>query len=407
VAGILAVNPLLCEYSAQARGYALQTLLAVSAYFLFDRWTRGKRDVVVMLAVVCALALWTLPTSVYILFAIFLAALFFVRSGRIAASDWIVLAFTTVTIATLLYAPAVLFRGFLDVYHQGTACPASMLPLAVIRGLQGITNPSAMIVGYSDCTHDWAQNFASLLAASTLQTQGALQIVIVSVFLLGLWHAPKSLQLTGCSLFVGVFLHLVIMKHPPPLRIWSFLVPLSATICACGIIFPLWRMNVQARLVSILCICSVMWYWGVCLPMVKQVQPSQSRAEELARIIAKAISKGDRVSLIQFPDKGRTMYIGPIRYYVIHELAKTDSSWNVWRELQSGELPWHKKPRSEICGTEISALEHEFHPEGRCLFAAYMNDGASHFYNLEPEGGKWIYDSSGFVLGWNVQVTPK
>ena len=109
--GVVACNPLLCQYSACARGYCLQALLAVMAWIAVDRFCCGRKDYVLLLSAICALALWTMPTSSLIVASVFLVVAYRVVRREVCLSDGIWLAASTVGLGGLLYLPAILFGG--------------------------------------------------------------------------------------------------------------------------------------------------------------------------------------------------------------------------------------------------------------------------------------------------------
>jgi hypothetical protein len=248
---VVACNPLLCQYSACARGYCLQALLAVMAWVVTDRFCRGRSDYLFLLSIICALALWTMPTSSMIVAGVFVVVTYRVLRRHVRLTDGVWLAAGIVGLAGCLWLPALLFRGGLTCYNEPAIPPWLLLPRVVQKGVAAITDVRGLAGIPLDVQATFSARLNPFFQAATLLTrtdylvgavgsgyerfQSALfwtwSPVLLAIALLvaiGVVSGPSRWRTIAVGAMGTCLLLLTCQGVSVPLRGWVFVVPLAA-----------------------------------------------------------------------------------------------------------------------------------------------------------------------------------
>jgi len=245
--GIVTALPPLVEYSAQARGYTLATLLITLA-FLFMQYALDSptRSAWVLYAVTAALSMFTIVTSVMGLY--FIGAWLLLRPGRtvrhiVQATLWTTLAGA---LAAVLYLPVILHSGWRSLlsntYVKAVAfreMPRRLLELAqVLR----------------DC---WAGALPIWLAALLVLAS----LVAVARRHNGGYHAAAlAFGFAGMCAVV-----LLVNRTVPPDRSFIVILPLLAMLTAVGLEWWLSRLSRLHRFALPLVAITLSATWMVAL----------------------------------------------------------------------------------------------------------------------------------------------
>lgn len=134
VAGLLvACTSVLMEYSVNARGYTLQHLLFVTMFLLLDEWEHcPSKTSELLVAVLSALAMWTMPISLYglIILAVSVTQRVLRRPAAERWADWKnwgLAACLAVGLTILLYLPVFIVWGVQSVAGAGQGGTAGFM----------------------------------------------------------------------------------------------------------------------------------------------------------------------------------------------------------------------------------------------------------------------------------------
>jgi hypothetical protein len=426
---VVVCNPLLCQYSACARGYCLQALLAVMAWIAADRFCRGRNDYVLLLSTICALALWTMPTSSIIVAGVFLVVAFGVLRRDVRFTDGVWLGASTVGLAGLLYMPALLFRGALICYNEGAISPWLLLPRVVRQGAAAITDVRALAGIPVEVKASFAEKLNPFFHAVTLLTPtdyliGAVGsgyerfqstllwtwspvlLVVAVVVLIGVVSGPSRWKSIAMSAMATCLLLLTCQGVSVPLRGWAFVVPLAAVAFSVGTLTVLRWAGMRTPLVVVSGVA--IGYLGLCLPSIAQHHPTYAEAEKIADGVAVQYDQIDEVDIINFsPSSGQ--YLWSIDYYIVKALAKAGWHYEVRRQCQCQYYPWQEKPKEtkiRLVMESTGKVGEEPLLRSNVVCVTYLSDGVTNYWNVSPRGEKWETTAGRWVIGRRVAVVP-
>ncbi len=222
LAGIaVAANPVLIEYSTSGRGYMIQTSLVVLLFALTRSLTEASRCAVWSLwSVTAALALWTIPTSLY---AVAATVLWLLWNGRIS-------------IRGNPGRPVPVRQVTAGLMCAGGLTLLLYTPVFACSGFGAVTNNSYVM------PLDWGEFFsqgrsaliedaAFLFRDQPLPTIGFWIVSAAAALLLS--TRRSAVRLATMSLVFGLLLAVLQRVHPPA-RVWQFLIPLGILLGAIG-----------------------------------------------------------------------------------------------------------------------------------------------------------------------------
>ncbi len=209
--GIIAVSlmafyPMLCEYSANARGYTLQIVLALLCWLFFVKIYEGKRDLILMLSLFVSLCMWTIATGLYVFIGLCFSFLIALAEKKISLKDAFVFLISTCLISLLLWSPAIVVSGIKPILFGADVNPsASGIPV----------NPLFLRF----------RNLKSIFSLS-IGTFGV--VISLSAVFFSLLFIDRPWKWIFVGLLCSTFLINAILKVTPPSRVWLFYFPLIA-----------------------------------------------------------------------------------------------------------------------------------------------------------------------------------
>lgn len=329
-AAVISVNPLIVKYSAMARGYTLQTLIGLLIWIIFVRIYQGKRDLVFILGLLCALALWTIPTSSYLVVGLGFAMIGSVIHRGIKISDFFFFLIVTGIVTAILWLPA-----------------------GIISGLKAVLmNPDNNPVAAGVAVDPFFERFKHLWEPLSLYVScpAGFGLVILLTFW-GLYAAPAAWQWIGTGVFTSILLLTAILQVTPHPRIWIFLEPLLAILIDFGVckIFKAWR-SIHKRLAFLVIVLPIA-YMVLVLPNTSKYDgPGRREVTTFAREVANQWIKGqaikieaDKTAMLQSnPDDFYIFYdwynVNTVRYYL--EQQGIPNSAFFWRSKNSSPTVW-------------------------------------------------------------------
>ncbi|MGD8561506.1 MAG: glycosyltransferase family 39 protein [Desulfarculaceae bacterium] len=288
-AGLTASSSFLIEFSTNARGYTICTLLFLLMAGLMA-WVREHREPAAwsLWAIMAALGLWTHPTMAFALASLgiwwILSASPWRQDGwqNLQLKAFLGACLGTLILSAFLYLPVIIISGWRALLANEV--------IARSRYLQGFVQRLPVI---------WEQWNRDLpLAAKFVATAGFLAAVI--------WHRrlARRMACLGLAAAIGCGLFLVLQGTTPPTRTWQFLVPVYWALAAAGIAWPL-RVLFTARrgrqalfaLLAVL-ITLVMWVATYRSQSVlrSELTGTMRQAGEVAEYLGRHIKPGDRVA---------------------------------------------------------------------------------------------------------------
>ncbi len=228
-AALVAAAPLLIDYSTNARGYMLMSMLTLVIFILGLYLKEHKnRFVWILLAVISALGFYTLPIMLYpygiLMLWLFLSALIGDR-GKDYPNIWssirylVMCGLLTILLTILLYAPILIYSGF-----------NSLVSNTFVSPLTWFTFRQTLPVRLMETWQDWTQSVPDFLV-----------ILLVAGFFAGLaFHRRLSkqrfpLQLAALLWLAGAF---IIQRPNPWTRIWTYLFAPLMIWCSAGLVLP-------------------------------------------------------------------------------------------------------------------------------------------------------------------------
>ncbi len=238
---LVAVAPLLIDFSTNARGYTLMSMLAL-VIFILGLYLKDHKNrfAWLALAVVSALGFYTLPIMLYpfgiLMLWLFLSALTGDR-GKEYTSLWQFTGYllagglATVLLTILLYAPILIYSGV-----------KSLVGNTFVSPLTWVDFRQTLPVRMMETWHDW-----------TVGVPGFLVILLIVGFFAGLvFH--RRLSKTRFPIQIAAVLWLVItfiVQRPNPwTRIWTYLFAPLMIWASAGLVLPLeyLRRKIAGRL---------------------------------------------------------------------------------------------------------------------------------------------------------------
>ena len=204
---LAAVATPLVEYSAQARGYTIITLLFLLLYVVDDDRLRG---------VLMALGAWTIPTMIY-------AAAAWGFWAVITRREWHRLAMTA-------------FIG-------GTLTFVFYLPILIVTGLDSIiANGNTLSVPYPVLARELPKTFVQMARDWNLAFSPVLAIVIAVAALVAVLRRRSAGTMLWTAALAILSMLIVTRKVPFP-RIWIFVLPLYLIAAADSIAYLFGRLT--------------------------------------------------------------------------------------------------------------------------------------------------------------------
>ncbi|WP_437202160.1 glycosyltransferase family 39 protein [Planctomicrobium sp. SH664] len=209
IAGLIACgSTALIEYSTNARGYSMMTLLILTGWMgAISLRELDNRAGAVLLILSGSLGLWTVPTMLIPLCMIWLW-LFLASPGMRTLRQLTVVVTGTLGCTALLYAPVLIVWS-----------PLRLLTGTVQNGASAVDR--------------WPHTLRGLSATGALLIRDwplpALLVGLAAIAFVVMDRSPRSrlIRLAGLSLAAGVGAATLIGTWPPP-RTWVFLIPLVA-----------------------------------------------------------------------------------------------------------------------------------------------------------------------------------
>ncbi|MBP6313222.1 MAG: glycosyltransferase family 39 protein [Flavobacteriales bacterium] len=201
----VASSPRIIEYSALGRGYAITWLCMVIALLLGRRFAKENDLVSAMLiAVVCAIGMWAVPTMVYPALMIYLWLIFYIlnkykdsRAERVW--NWLGSVLVFVFLSLLLYAPMLIVNGAVG-YGRLSVTPDRTLEMfSVVSGDKALE----IWAWFSDPGHFWI----SMLVCVGLVFAGFISV---------------KYRLLMAAMFFGAVPLVVYQMDVPPPRVWVY-----------------------------------------------------------------------------------------------------------------------------------------------------------------------------------------
>lgn len=218
---VISVWSPLAEYSVNARGYAPLHLLVLLILLVADEWlARPRRSAAVLLGILGALALWTIPTALFVLI-------------MLCASLWTSTLWETI--------PDRQRPGWQDLLLAGAVCLGTAgvlyLPILLVSGWQ------SLIPGKPDpAAWNWFANMSQLLSetrALLLRDQSGWSCGLLALgWLLAMRSAHPRLRWLARTWPLGMgCCALLVMRQgvAPPARTWLFLIPWMVPLATAGL----------------------------------------------------------------------------------------------------------------------------------------------------------------------------
>lgn len=326
-ASIMAAYPLCCEYSANARGYTLQMLLGLLAWALFVKIYEGKRDLLLTLSFICALAMWTIATALYLFVGLIFAFCGGIFWGKIKIKDLFFFIISTSLITLVLWSPVI-----------------------IVSGIQSILfNPDANPIAGGLLIDPFWLRFKNMEDIISLSLGGPVFWIIPVLVLFGISTINWAWRCIGIGLSVSILTITALLHVTPHTRVWLFLIPLIAIFIDIGMIellnFSKRLYRKSGVLVGGLCF----FYILVVLPKILDYGPGHKEIVTFANQVAKQWSDGQAIEILV--DKDRLLNSSPdnlsllryhnaytVRYYLKRQ-GIPDSAFK-WRKHTLSDSIW-------------------------------------------------------------------
>jgi hypothetical protein len=228
-AGLTAVAPAVVEYSAQARGYTLLTLLFLFA-FVLATYLRERSSITGwgFFVITSILGFYTIPTMLYsfgiIVFWMLLAAPTERRKPLVVE---LALASTAIVTGTLLlYLPVILRTGYRHLFANYTLTPLSFMPFLERNAANGLLTLRC-----------WTG--AHYLPIVILITLGVLAAVFFS------WRNKKPAVFGPLAISLWIIPLICYQRIAPPPRVFHFLFAIAAGFAAYGLSMAFKKLPIQ------------------------------------------------------------------------------------------------------------------------------------------------------------------
>ncbi|MBI5602428.1 MAG: hypothetical protein HY879_03660 [Deltaproteobacteria bacterium] len=276
-ATIVSVNPLVVQYSAMARGYTLQALIALLTWGLFVRIYQGDRTLVFMLGVLCSLSLWTIPTSSFLLVGLGFAFLFGFFEKRIKMNALLNFLLITGIFSAIFWGPAI-----------------------IVSGLKAfLMNPDVNPVTGGGTVDPFFERFRYLKGPLSLHSGGSAGVGVVGLLTLwGLSAAPNPWRWLGMGIFLSIISLIALVQVTPPPRTCVFLVPLIALLVDFGLcnISKLWQKR-RKRAEVIVGVLAIFYILTVFPIPLQYEGPGHKEVSDFAKVVASQWTPGQTIMI--------------------------------------------------------------------------------------------------------------
>jgi len=306
---LVAASPALIGYSVNARGYTLVALLGVVLLLLGVRVLRdGNRFAWVLIVLVSALGMYTLPAFLFPFGVLFIWLLLEMRAmpedanpGRLQTlRSWLVSGSSAALLTLLLYLPILVYSG------------ASAL----------FDNPFVAPVPWQDFPETLLQRLYETGLEWTFRVPVWVTLVCLGGWVLALvFHRQLSSTRVMLQAAAALWIAVLLIAQRPNAwsKIWVFLLPLALLWASAGIIGVLGRVKIrslplQALTVWVLLLV-LLWRSVVILPQLPELWRVRADEESAVLFAAQAVEAGDAL-VVSPPDDA------PVWYYAeLHGVA--------------------------------------------------------------------------------------
>jgi hypothetical protein len=219
----IAVIPYLILFSTNARGYSIVSLLTlIIAFFSFRFLSRLSRSDVVILAILSALGMLTIPIMVLPLSGIFcwVTCLLFINK---------------VSLKNILYQFAIPYSVLTGIFTFVFYTPV----ILASNGVEPIiANKFVKPMSWSDFFHGLLPQFQSLLGQLSKDIPPLVLFVIFILFVFGIYCALRKrnwgILLIMPSLLLSAMLVILFQRQLPYARTWSYIIPFVLLVADSG-----------------------------------------------------------------------------------------------------------------------------------------------------------------------------
>ena len=290
-AGLAAGSPYLAHYSINSRGYMLQSLLILLLTWLLIRVAESpSRRAVLAAGVVGALALHTLPTTIYVLPGLYAGAALWSQGGGNPFRRWdaggagrlLAALFVTGSLALVLYLPVLLTNEWEAMATQRSV----LLPLSIPAAWREIVERFVESAGH----WTWGLPFPAPALCALVAGAGLLAAVRRRA-------SSALLVLLAVASTVAVAL---LLRRVPQVRGHLFLMPFFLIVLAAGIEGVLRRIPAGTRLgcplaAVLLAAGGTAWTWSAGWTHAGRSNPEGiAGAESAVRVLATVMGGRDR-----------------------------------------------------------------------------------------------------------------
>jgi hypothetical protein len=270
-AAFTAVAPAMVEYSTQARGYSLLTLLFLIA-FVDATYLREQSSITLWLIFIISFTLdfYTIPTTLYAFGVVALWMLFAApQLRRKALFVELTLASLAIAIGTLLlYLPVLLRSGYKPLFANEELTRLSLMPF---------------LAGNARNLLFTAQCWTGSRRAPFIAVVGLCVLVLAAIFIS--WRNHKPAVFVPLAILLWIVPVTFVQRVAPFPRVFNFLFPIIAGFPSYGLAMAFRRSRVvsgkRAQYVWAALVLMIAGYWGVqrirtpCGPIPGGIGPNQ------------------------------------------------------------------------------------------------------------------------------------
>jgi hypothetical protein len=285
-ASLVATSPLLIDYSTNARGYMLVTLLFVLLLFLSAYVRRQQNRVAwLQISILASLGFWTIPVMLYPFGVVMLWLLFSNLAGdadlprrTTIIRRVIISAIFTSLLTVLLYLPVFLNSGVGSV----------------------IANPFVSPVSWTEFLTDLPPSLLSTWKLWTVSLPSFLVVVLIlgTVISVLFHHRLASHRMPILfAVIVWCPLILILSRAVPPTRVWLFLLPLFLVFASSGLVFLFQHIGIskQSRAFAIATLAITLFLLANLVLSRLSTMGTPGRVERLAAFLEDYLEPSDRV----------------------------------------------------------------------------------------------------------------
>lgn len=281
-AAFVCTSSVLIEYSVNGRGYTLQTLLFVLAVATADylrRQGQPRLSAWALLAVLSALAFYTIPTALYGVGGLYLWLLFGVWRDARKRLYAMLSALAGASLTLVLYLPVIIVSGLGAIIGNRYVAPLDFAEFA-------------------------AQLSPALLATLTQWHYGILWPLLMLGFITALIWQRRNLGHYLTLLFFIVLwsgLVLLVQRAVPFTRVWLFLLPLYMGLASAGLVLAAQqvmqgRLRVFVPLLALgVTVFGALWIWWTVAPLRSLETGTFRNAEQVTLLLDGARQPGETI----------------------------------------------------------------------------------------------------------------